>query len=46
MTNILKTLAVALSLAVATAAVSSVALAGPNVDYSPLYPDNFKNKGK
>ncbi len=43
MTNILKTLAVALTLAATTAALSGVAFAGSD---SPFYPDHFKTSGK
>lgn len=45
MTNILKSLAVALILAVTAVSVSGPAFAGQD-NYGPFYPDQFKSKGK
>ncbi len=42
MTNILKTLAVALTLAAGTVAASGIAVAGTDATYHWGYPDNLK----
>jgi hypothetical protein len=45
MQTLFKSLAVAVTLTVASLAAGS-AYAGPDVNYSPLYPDHFKSDAK
>lgn len=46
MRTLLKTLAIAVTLAVGSLAAGGNAFAGPDVNYSPLYPDHFKSGAK
>jgi hypothetical protein len=43
MQTLFKTLAIAVTLAVGSLAIGGSASAGPDANYSPLYPDHFRS---